>query len=52
MVAESALTAVPAGPLDPQAARESDNAAAEKAIAAVRSLRLVICIPFILRARR
>jgi hypothetical protein len=52
MVAESALPAELAGPPDPQAAREIDSAAAEAAIATERSFRLIIYIPFVLRARR
>jgi len=44
MVAESALTAEPAGPLDPQAAREIDTAAAVAAIAAERNVSFTICI--------
>jgi hypothetical protein len=43
MVAESAEAPVPAGPEDPQATSEIDNAAAETAIPAVRNLRLFMC---------
>jgi hypothetical protein len=46
MLAESPLVPDPAGPLDPQAARLIDSAAAETAIAAERNLRFTICIPF------
>jgi len=42
MVAESALAAVPAGPLDPQAAKLIETAAAESAIAALRNVRVFI----------
>ena len=42
MVAESALAAVPAGPLEPQAARLIEIAAAETAIAALRNVRFFI----------
>src|SRR5438034_10861200 len=43
MVAESALPAELAGPLDPQAAREIDTAAAVTAIAAERNVSFTIC---------
>jgi hypothetical protein len=43
MVAESAFPAELAGPLDPQAAREIDTAAAVTAIAAVRNVSFTIC---------
>jgi hypothetical protein len=43
-VAESAFAAEPAGPLDPQAAREIETATAVAATAAERNVSFTMCI--------